>query len=132
MVLVEIILPPGSVPGQRLQVQLGAQTVTIVIPPNTGPGTTIAVDVPDHRAAPPPLPAPPAPQPQQGGEVETEGIEKVGVLVATVVGFFGVIAALVMLHNLDIGVRQQPSHCLLSLPIPNCQATLRNQPPRVF
>ena len=102
---VEIILPPGSMPGQRLQLQLGAQTMTILVPPNTGPGTKIAVDVPD---APPPLP-PSRPQAHQGGDDEQEvtgGIEKVGVLVATVVGFFGVIAAMVMLHNLDIGVRQ--------------------------
>eukprot|EP01043_Picozoa_sp_COSAG02_P049211 COSAG02_NODE_4921_length_4836_cov_2.655478_1_plen_919_part_10 len=101
MPVVEITVPLGSVPGQKLQVQVGGQVLHFVVPPGARAGSKVCVNVPDVPTA-----TPSAAPHQNDAEVPadtTAGVEKMGVVVATVVGFFGVIAALLMLHNLDIG-----------------------------
>ena len=104
MPLVDVVVPPGASPGQTLQVQLGDQIVNFVVPSASVPGSRMRIDVPDARplSAPPALPVAP-PAVQGGNDGGAAGLEKIGVIVATLVGLVGVIAALGMLHNLDVG-----------------------------
>jgi hypothetical protein len=99
----QVVVPPGVVPGQSLQIQVGAGVMLVQVPPGAVPGTVLhlEIDAPAAEPAPAPTPAPPAPQQQAGGG--GGGAEKIAIVIATIFGFFGVIVAIVMLNNLELG-----------------------------
>lgn len=114
MAPLQVVVPPGVVPGQSLQVTVGSNVVVVTVPPGAKPGTILHLQIdqapsnlnqsmPDQGSAQPQSVAqqqqrPPQPQQQHGS-----AIEKVAIVIATIVGFIGVIAALVMLSELDLG-----------------------------
>ena len=94
-------------PGMKLRIDVEGDAEP------TGTATGVPMPMPPPVA---PRPRPPAGSERQrlphaaadgGGTPEdgagVDGVERLAVVAATIVGFFGMIAAMVMFHNLDIG-----------------------------
>ena len=102
MVQLEFTIPDGTIPGQQLQVASATgQELLVIVPPGAQPGQTLRVEVPLPPALREtnPLQNPQLQQQQQDGA--NGGGERAGVVVASVVGFFGVVGSMAMLHHLE-------------------------------
>ena len=104
MVQLEFTIPDGAIPGQQLQVASATgQELLVVVPPGAQPGQTLRVEVPALRETNP-LQNPQQQQQQQQQQQDgatTGGVEQAGVVVVSVVGFFGVVGSMAMLHHLE-------------------------------
>lgn len=107
MAPLQVVVPPGVVPGQSLQIQVGAGMMLVQVPPGAVAGTVLHLQIDEPAlaggAALAPAAAPASAPLQQDGGGGGDGAEKIAIVIATIFGFFGVIIAIVMLNNLDLG-----------------------------
>ena len=56
LVPMQIVLPPGAVPGQSIQVNVNGQIMSVVVPPGAQPGSQITIQVPAPQQDVPAMP----------------------------------------------------------------------------
>lgn len=99
----KLVVPIGATPGQTLKVQLGDRAVGVVVPPGARGGQKLRIDSSSPSAA--------ATVTASNATVEgagrreqrqvdaADGVETLGAVIATIVGFVGFFVALFMFHR---------------------------------